>query len=90
MNFYDFNGMNGDSNNSNNRCQKDDFQSKLNEYASKSETELMRELNDAVKKMKEEGSFDVDMLENLYKTAAPLLNDMQRGRMRSIIDMLKG
>lgn len=86
MNFYDFNGMNGN----NERCQKDNFQSRLNEYASKSEAELMRELNDAVKKMKEEGSFDIDMLENLYKTASPMLNDMQRGRMRSIIDMLKG
>lgn len=79
MNFYDYNGMSGG-----------DFQSKFNDYASKSEDELMSELNKTVNRMKEEGSFDVNMLENLYRTASPMLNDMQKSRMRSIIDMLKG
>ncbi len=90
MNFYDYNGMNCGENVRGNADSKNDFQSRFNEYASKSENELMQELNDAVKRMKQEGSFDVNMLENLYKTASPMLNETQRARMRSIIDMLKG
>lgn len=85
MNFYDFNGMNGCG------CDKgDDFKNKFDTYTSKSESELMEELTKVAQRMKADGSFDVGMLENLYNTASPMLNDVQRARMRSIIDALKG
>lgn len=85
MNFYDFNGMGGGNCNNNN-----DFKSKLNDYTSKSESELMDELSKVAQKMREDGTFDADMLERLYITASPMLNQMQRERMRNIIDALKG
>ncbi len=84
MNFYDFNGMGGGNYNDNG-----DFKDKFNNYASKSESELMDELTKVAKKMKADGSFDVAMLENLYNTASPFLNTVQRERMRGIIDALK-
>ena len=49
----------------------------------------MNDLAATVARMKKEGTFDISALENLYDTASPFLNDEQRSRMRSIIDMLK-
>ena len=85
MNFYDFNGM-GSANCDHNG----DFKDKFDKYASKSESELMDELTKVAQRMRADGTFDVNMLENLYNTASPMLNQMQRERMRSIIDALKG
>ena len=85
MNFYDFNGI-GSGNCDNNG----DFKDKFDKYASKSESELIDELTKVAQRMRADGTFDVNMLENLYNTASPMLNQMQRERMRSIIDALKG
>lgn len=96
MNFYDFNGMNA-PNGAQNGAQKrngeqggESFEQKFDSYAQKSEEELTAQLLDVAKRMKEQGSFDPNALENLYNTAYPMLGEMQRQRMRSIIDMLKG
>lgn len=105
MNFYDFNGMNarngqtqnGVGNGAQNRAQNgncngsdESFEQKFASYAQKSEEELTAQLLDVARRMKEQGSFDPNALENLYNTAYPMLGEMQRQRMRSIIDMLKG
>lgn len=97
MNFYDFNGMNsrnGAQNGTQNRnaeqCNNESFEQQFASYAQKSEEELTAQLLDVARRMKEQGSFDPNALENLYKTAYPMLGEMQRQRMRSIIDMLKG
>ena len=98
MNFYDFNGMNsrngqtqnGTQNRNGEQCNNDSFEQKFASYAQKSEEELTAQLLDVARRMKEQGSFDPNALENLYKTAYPMLGEMQRQRMRSIIDMLKG
>ena len=101
MNFYDINGMNtqnghtqnGDGNGAQNRngeqC-RESFEQKFASYAQKSEEELTEQLLDVARRMKEQGSFDPNALENLFRTAYPMLGEMQRQRMRSIIDMLKG
>lgn len=49
----------------------------------------MAQLADVAKRMKAQGTFDPQSLENLYNTAYPMLNDEQRRRMRGIIDMLE-
>ena len=98
MNFYDFNGMNsrngqtqnGTQNRNGEQCNNESFEQKFASYAQKSEEELTAQLLDVARRMKEQGSFDPNALENLYKTAYPMLGEMQRQRMRSIIDMLKG
>ncbi len=78
MNFYDINGINDSS-----------VASRLYEYSQKSEDELMDELKRKVADLKASGSFDVSTLENFYLTASPFLDDVQKRRMRSIIDALK-
>lgn len=97
MNFYDFNGMNsrnesqnGTQNRNGEQCNNESFEQQFASYAQKSEEELTAQLLDVARRMKEQGSFDPNALENLYKTAYPMLGEMQRQRMRSIIDMLKG
>jgi len=102
-NAYRGNGTNPDSNRAQNRandggmgrngsagCSEQDVRDKFNEYSSKSEQQLMSELSALVNKMKSDGSFDPQAIENLYNTAAPFLNEMQRERMRAIIDMIRG
>ena len=101
MNFYDFNGMNARNSQTQNRAQNgaqnqsgeqcgESFEQKFASYAQKSEEELTAQLLDIARRMKEQGSFDPNALENLYNTAYPMLGEMQRQRMRRIIDMLKG
>ncbi len=98
MNFYDFNGMSGGSQGGQNGGYNDNrgsqnenksFEEKFASFAQKSEEELTAQLLETAKRMKAQGSFDSQALENLYNTAYPMLNDVQRQRMRSIIDMLK-
>lgn len=84
MNFFDYNGMNGG-----NPQNSNDYQAKFEQYADKSENELLLELSQVANKMKRDGTFDVGELENFYATASPYLNDEQRNRMKSIINMLK-
>lgn len=98
MNFYDFNGMSDGSQGGQNggykvNCggqrESQSFEEKFASFAQKSEEELTAQLLESAKRMKAQGSFDSQALENLYNTACPMLNDAQRQRMRSIIDMLK-
>ncbi len=81
MNFYDFNGNQGQSSGG--------FEDKFAAYSQKSEDELTAQLIEVAKRMKAEGTFNPQSLENLYNTAYPMLNDEQRRRMRDIIDALK-
>ena len=88
MNFYDFNGMNsrngsqnGTQNRSGEQCNNESFEQKFASYAQKSEEELTAQLLDVARRMKEQGSFDPNAPENLYKTAYPKLGEMQRQRM---------
>ena len=104
MNFYDFNGMGDNANRTQSSCNsnnsafsqstdgrgEESFEDKFARYSQKSEEELTAQLLDVARRMKAQGSFDSAYLENLYNTAYPMLNDVQRQRMRSIIDMLKG
>ena len=67
-----------------------DIRDKINAYGNKSEDELMRELGATAARMKRDGTFDASEMEKLYATASPFLNEEQKKRMRSIIDMLIG
>lgn len=97
MNFWERNDYNNSQTAANNGFNakadcgysEDNVKEKLNEYSGKSEDQLMNDLASTVARMKKDGTFDISSLENLYNTASPFLNDEQRGRMRSIIDMLK-
>ncbi len=71
-------------------CSEQSVRDRMAQYEGKSEDELMRELMSMAARMKNDGTFDAAAMENLFATASPFLNDEQRRRMRSIIDMLKG
>ena len=100
MNFWErgnFNSQNNTYSNNNNGNQGNatdnidaDMRNKFEQYSGKSEDQLMNELASTVARMKSVGTFDPVALKNLYNTALPFLNDMQKQRMRSIIDMFKG
>lgn len=66
-----------------------EFQNKYNEYSTKSEGELTGELLKTANRLKNEGKFDVGELEDFFAKSSTFLNDEQRERMRSLIDMLK-
>ena len=87
MNFYDFNGMSDGSQGGQNGGYKVNCGGQRESQSF--EEELTAQLLESAKRMKAQGSFDSQALENLYNTAYPMLNDAQRQRMRSIIDMLK-
>ena len=84
QNSCNFAGQNCDTESKN-----QSFEDKFAEYSQKSEEELTARLMDVARRMKAQGTFDAQSLENLYNNAYPMLNDEQRRRMRSIIDMLK-
>ena len=85
-----FNQGAGFQNGSSQRTQatEQDVRQKFEEYSSKSEEQLLGELASLAERMKRDGSFDPAAIENLYNTASPFLNDMQRSRMRQLVDML--
>lgn len=92
MNFWDRDSYDN-QNNTYSGCvgkSEAEVRDRIDEYLGKSEDQLMSELSATVARMKKEGSFDPAALENLYNTASPFLNDEQRRRMRSIIEMFKG
>ncbi|MDE6060950.1 MAG: hypothetical protein K2G31_05735, partial [Clostridia bacterium] len=63
-----------------------DVRQKFEQYSSKSEEQLLGELASLAERMKSDGTFDPAAIENLYNTASPFLNDMQRQRMRQLVD----
>ncbi len=71
-------------------CSEQSVRDRMAQYEGKSEDQLMSELMSMAARMKNDGTFDAAAMENLFATASPFLNDEQRRRMRSIIDMLKG
>ncbi|MDE5602221.1 MAG: hypothetical protein K2J16_06970 [Clostridia bacterium] len=100
MNFWERNNFsNQDSNNYNRgagfqngtqrtQTTEQDVRQKFEQYSSKSEEQLLGELASLAERMKNDGTFDPVAIENLYNTASPFLNDMQRQRMRQLVDML--
>ena len=65
------------------------WQDKIDEYASKSQDELMRELLSSGARMKADGTLTAQDLDNFYSRVEAFLNDEQRQRMRALIEMLK-
>lgn len=59
-------------------------------FSGMSEDELLKTLVEKVDELKSEGKFDVSALEKMYELSSSGLNDEQKKRMRTIIDLLKG
>ena len=65
------------------------LQDKINEYAGKSQDELMSELLSTANRMKGAGTLTARELDEFYDKVSGFLNEEQRARMRSLIEMLK-
>lgn len=92
-NYNSYNQTDGNSySNQNAQSQSQDnraeFEKKFEQYKGKSQDELMSELMQVAGKMRADGTFDKQALENFYNSAQGFLNAEQRQRMRSLIDML--
>lgn len=65
------------------------WQDKINEYAGKSQDELMHELLSTATRMRGDGSLKSADLDAFYSRVSGFLNEEQKARMRALIDMLK-
>lgn len=68
---------------------KQDVESIINEYADKSENELMGELLREVAKGRANGTLDNGDIDNFYNQAAPLLTAEQKKKLDNIINIIK-
>ena len=60
----------------------------INNYADKSEPELMQDLLRLIAQKKKEGTFDAQKLRDLAKVVAPMLDDEARAKMYSLLNFL--
>lgn len=67
-----------------------DLRDKINEYAVKSQDELMQELLATANRMKGAGTLTARELDDFYNRVAGFLDEEQKARMRALIQMLKG
>lgn len=91
MNFWERNGNEYDAykKTENQNASGTNWQDKIDEYASKSQDELMGELLANASRMKADGTLTPQDLDNFYNRVSAFLNDEQRERMRTLIEMLK-
>lgn len=60
----------------------------VNNYADKSEPELMQDLLKLVAQKKREGTFDIQQLRNMAEMIAPMLDEEQRAKMFNLLNFL--
>lgn len=60
----------------------------INNYADKSEPELMQDLLRLIAQKKKEGTFDAQKLRDLAKVVAPMLDDETRAKMYNLLNFL--
>lgn len=98
MNFWERNGdeysaygsrPTAGANSGGQRGVQDDLQSKINEFAGKSQEELMSELFASANLLKGEGRLTARDLDEFYGKVSGFLNEEQKARMRSLIEALK-
>ncbi len=60
----------------------------INNYAGKSEPELMQEMLRLIAIKKKEGTFDAQKLRDLAKVVAPMLDDEAKAKMFGLLNFL--
>jgi len=76
------------SENSDNRSHAD-LKKTAEKYVDKSDEELLKDIKKAALEGKREGSFSDEKLRIFADQVSPMLNNEQRRRLQSVIDMLK-
>lgn len=62
----------------------------VEEYSGKSEDELYSELIRATNEQKEEGTFDMQGLDELESALSPMLNEAQKKKLDKLLCVLRG
>ena len=65
------------------------FESAMARYAGMPQDKLMQEMMVQAERSRAAGELDDKALDNFYSSAAPLLNDVQRARLKELISGLK-
>ena len=66
----------------------DNIRKTAEEYAKKSDAELLRDIMQAANIGKKDGSLSEDKLRQFVTSVSPMLNDEQRARLNSVVKMI--
>ena len=82
-------GANGNASNMSGSSGGESFESAMARYAGMPQDKLMQEMMVQAARSRAAGELDDKALDNFYSSAAPLLNDVQRARLKELISGLK-
>lgn len=68
---------------------EEEVKKQVHKYGSMSESQLMEEMMKVANNSKAQGSLKSEDLDKFYKQVAPMLNEQQRNRLKSLIKSLK-
>lgn len=83
------NGANGNASNMSGSSGGESFESAMARYAGMPQDKLMQEMMVQAARSRAAGELDDKALDDFYSSAAPLLNDVQRARLKELISGLK-
>lgn len=82
-------GANGNASNMSGSSGGESFESAMARYAGMPQEKLMQEMMVQAARSRAAGELNDKALDNFYSSAAPLLNDVQRARLKELISGLK-
>lgn len=82
-------GANGNGSNMSGSSGGESFESAMARYAGMPQDKLMQEMMVQAARSRAAGELDDKALDDFYSSAAPLLNDVQRARLKELISGLK-
>ena len=82
-------GANGNASNMSGSSGGESLESAMARYAGMPQEKLMQEMMVQAARSRAAGELDDKALDNFYSSAAPLLNDVQRARLKELISGLK-
>ena len=66
----------------------DNIRKTAEEYANKSDSDLLRDIMQAANNSKKDGRLSEDKLRQFVASVSPMLNDEQRARLNSVVEMI--
>ncbi len=70
------------------KANADDVRKKAEQYATKSDDELLKDIMKTAAQGKANGSLDEQQLKTFVQSVSPMLSEEQRARLQSVIDII--
>lgn len=67
---------------------RDDVRKKAEEYAAKSDDELLKEIMKTASQGKANGTLNEEQLKAFAQSVSPMLNEEQKARLKNVLDMI--